>query len=1019
MKIKLCIFLLALLLFAAGVPAQSILPLQHINVEEGLSQSTVYSMLNDRDGFIWFATGDGINRYDGKNFIPYKTKFNDSLSAYPKDRNINSRLVQDPAGRIWLTSDAGLSYIDSRHRTSRLVYDNHIVGNGVLVGLINDSLWIGIHNEGLIAMNINTFAYRKYLFPKASNKGPKDNNIIISTAMDNSGVWIVDEQGLLFFDRRSRKFQRPVSSAVMAGLSVLHDGTLLVGTVNGLWRYNPVSGKQDFVPLRFSEMDMLWSHIVQDTASGYVYVSGRHGGTIARLDISSGSSEFLEFQSANINTLFIDRSRNLWVGTDGEGAYKLDVKPSKFNCFPVNTTFEASAGKGLMVKSIYCDANGRFWIGSFYRGLLVYDPVKKQCQSITLPSFKAGGTPIGTIMKDASQYILLSYGNYLLWLDPNTYEIKDRFEIAIDKTYPVEGINIYAIAEWKAGHYLLGTNVGLISVVKEKEGFHVYRPRQFGHMRYVSSWIYHIQQQPNGDVYLGERSGFGKVRVLNDTTLRVLDGGFESVPVRSFYKSQNSSILWLASELGLIAYNENTKKYKVFDENIGMANSYVYGILPENDTSLWISTNGGLANVKLHYDHESVTARFTNYTGKDGLQSDEFNTGAFFKCNNGNLAFGGINGFNWFDPRTIRVNQYKALPAIAAIEVNDTLYASDTANFIRSITLPYRRNTISFSLRALEFTNAAQNCFAYKLEGLDNDWVTTSNDKVRYSNLPPGSYTLWLKVSNNEGVWNDQPLKITLVILPPFWRTWWFISLIVLIFAGIIYLLVWYYIRQKVKTKTQALERQQALYLERLRISKDVHDDLGSGLSKITLMAELAAKQKNGNTKLNNTIDDISQISRDLVGNMRDLVWVLNPENTTLDSLAARMREYCYDYFEGLPQRLQLDFQSDIPNTRISREAQRNIFLTTKEALNNCIKHSKGANINVGLKISDNLLQVSIADDGLGFDTAPKANGNGLKNMKQRIEAIGGEFRICSGKTGTVIQITVPLAKIAINEITQ
>lgn len=1012
-------FLLLFILFAGDISGQSVLPLQHISVEDGLSQSTVYSVLHDKDGFIWFATGDGISRYDGKDFNPYKTKFNDSLSTSPKDRNINSRLVQDNMGRIWLTSDAGLSFIDSRLRSCRLVYDSRIMGNGFLVGVVDDSLWIGIHNEGLFAMDVRTFAFRKYPFPTAANTNAKDNNIIINTAIGNGGIWIVDEQGLLFFDRSLCRFHRAISSPSLAGLKVLRNGTLLLGSLNGLYHYSPGPGKQAFIPLKFSEMDMVWSQLVEDGVSGDIYVSGRHGGVIARLDISSGSHEFLEFQSANINTLFIDRSRNLWVGTDGEGAYKLDIKTPKFNCFPVNTTFETTAGNGLMVKSVYCDEQGRFWIGSFYQGLLVYDPRTRQCQRVALPSFKPGGAPVGTIMKDSSQNVLLSYGNYLLWLDPNTFKIKDQFHIGIDKTYPVEGMNIYAISEWKAGHYLLGTNVGLISLVKEKDNFHFYRPYQFGHTRYVSSWVYNIQRQPNGDLYLAERSGFGKIRILGDTVLQVLDGGFETVPVRSFYKTKSGNTLWIASELGLIAYNEKTKNYKVFDENSGMTNSFVYGILPESDTSLWISTNGGIANVRARYMGDSVAAFFTNYSAKDGLQSDEFNTGAYYRCDNGMLIFGGINGINWFHPRQIRPNPYKATPAIAAIEVNDTLYASDTANFIRKFTMPYERNTISFSLRALEFTNPSRNRFAYKLEGLDNDWVTTSNDKVRYSNLPPGYYTFWLRVSNNEGIWNDQPLKIELVILPPFWRTWWFIVIIVLAAAGIIYLSAWYYIRQKVNAKTQALERQQALYLERLRISKDVHDDLGSGLSKITLMAELAAKQKNGNSKLNDTIDDISQISRDLVGNMRDLVWVLNPENTTLDGLAARMREYCSDYFEGLPQYLQLDFQPDTPSIRISREAQRNIFLTAKEALNNCIKHSGGNSIKVGFSVCNNLLLISVADDGHGFDATSRASGNGLKNMKHRIEAIGGEFGICSGQTGTAIQITVPLAKIAISEITQ
>lgn len=1010
-------FLLFLgLLKPAPAYAQKILPLQHINVENGLSQSTVYSTFQDRLGFIWFATGDGINRYDGRTFTSYKSRFNDTQSIYPKDRNVNSFLFEDKYNRIWFTSDAGLSYVDLRHRHSQVVHANWVVGNGILFSLQDDTLWMAAHDKGLIAVDVNNAGYRLYPF---DNAGDSANNIISAAVQEQKGIWIADQKGLIFFDKAARKFRRVLANKSITALHLLHDGNLLLGCLNGIYKYNIATANVSFIAIKTGNKELQWSNIVEDSTSHTIYMSASQGGIICKLSLYNEKWELLDLQGSNINHLFIDRSMNLWIGTDGAGVYKLDIKPHKFYCYPVDKPYNAPAENGLMVKSIYCDSMGRFWIGSYYKGLLIYDQASQQLKHVDLPVDSKGPQPINVIKKDASGLILLGFNDRMLWIDPHTFSIQKQLQLTIEKKYASVGVTIYALTEWKTGCYLVGTNQG-IYVVNERNGILTYyRTYGFTHNLYTAGWDYELMLAGKDTVYLGTRSGMAKIVMTSDTAFRMIYHAFENVPVRGFYKSTSTPVLWIASELGLIAYNEQTKKYTVFDERSGIGNSFVYAILPQNDSSLWVSTNGGIANVKVQYRVGSTPkAGFDNYTAKEGLQSDEFNTGAYFKSDNGTMLFGGINGINWFDPEMIKPNPYKAMPAIAALEVNDTLYAADTAAFIRSLSLPYFDNTVAFSLRALEYTNPEQNNFAYKLEGLDKEWVYTANDKVRYADLSPGSYRFLLRVSNNEGIWNEQPLAIDLVILPPFWQTWWFRVLVILSFAAIGYLLVKYYIRQKVKEKTMELEKQQALYVERMRISKDVHDDLGSGLSKITLMAELAGKQKNGNTRLNDTIEHISQVSRDLVGNMRDLIWVLNPDNTTLDSLVARMREYCSDYFENLPIKLELDFPLTVASMHIMREAQRNIFLTVKEAVNNAVKHANASIITIRLSLDNDALSIVVSDNGKGFDAAYiKNGGNGLKNMKQRIEAIRGVFHVLPSGSGTTVTVVVSLEHIAATEI--
>ncbi len=1019
MKNKLLAYVL-LLFFAhiqvPGLYAQKILALQHISVENGLSQSTVYSILQDKKGFIWFATGDGINRYDGRTFIPYKTRFSDSQSVYPKDRNVNSRLYEDKYGRIWFNSDAGLSYIDIRHRRSKLVYNNTITGNGILLPIVGDTVWVAAHDKGLVAIDINNLAYALYRF---GNSGDSATNIINAAIQAPGGIWVADHKGLLFFDRTTRSLRRKLTNENIFALHLLPGGDLLLGSTNGIYRYSTLTGNTRFIPIGAGAKNMQWDNIAEDTATHTVYMSARQGGAICRLSLPDNHYEWLDFQGSNINYLFTDKSMNLWIGTDGAGVYKLDIKPHKFYCYPVDTSYNAPVENGLMVKSIYCDSAGMFWIGSYYKGLLRYDPSSQHLAHVDIAVAGKGPHPVSIIKRDSSGSLLIGFNDRLLWLDPHSFRIKKQLQLTIGQKYASVGVTVYACVEWKKGSYLVGTNQGVYAVADRNGNLSFSRPYTFTHNSITASWNYDLQTTGNGIVYLGTRNGMSKIEMTSDTAFRMVYHAFDNVPVRAFYKSTTTPVLWIASELGLIAYNEATGKYRVFDEQAGMANSYVYAILPQNDTSLWLSTNGGIANMKLQYRGDTVVkAHFDNYTAKDGLQSDEFNTGAYFKCDNGTMIFGGINGINWFDPKMIRPNPYKAMPAIAAIEVNDTIYAADTAAFTHRLSLPYNSNTISFSLRALEYTNPAQNNFAYKLEGLDKDWVYTGNDKVRYADLAPGAYRFLLKVSNNEGAWNDEPLSIDLVILPPFWKTWWFRILLVVVVTGIGYSLVRYYVRQKVRERTRELEKQQALYVERMRISKDVHDDLGSGLSKITLMAELAGKQQAGGAKLKDTIGDISRVSRDLVGNMRDLIWVLNPENTTLDSLVSRIREYCSDYFENMPLQLELDFPYAVAGMHILREAQRNIFLTVKEALNNTVKHAGATNVHVELKVNDNELSIALCDNGGGFASVDmEKGGNGLKNMRQRIETIKGTFHVMTGEGGTSVKIIVPLENIKAAEI--
>lgn len=1012
-------YLIILLLLLAGkAGAQSALRLQHISVDEGLSQSSVYCILQDSYGFMWFATGDGLNRYDGKEFIPYQSHFGDSSKQVY--RTINSKLFEDKYNRLWLSTDAGVSYYDWRHKRSVVVIDS-LATNAVLLGIDRDTLWSASTRAGFFGLDLNTLRYRYDAFtdPHQTNRDtlfPVSNGVVTST-----GIWQVDKAGLYYLDRRTHQGVRVVLNANFNTILRLHNGKLLLTSQDGVYLFDTVTRKCDFIPIinEISSMTLEWRSVAEDTGRKIVYLGAYNSGVICRLNPTTQKYELINFQKGNINCLYIDRSENLWIGTEGNGAYKLDIKQPKFFCYTPNMSNSLDEADGFMVKSIYRDDSGNTWMGTYDKGLIVGDLATHKQRKIEL-SVPADAQLISTILKDSSGCMVTTIGNKMLWLDASSGRINKQVVLPrVITSSPLDPI-IFSVIEWKKGHYIAGTNIGLFTIDAAGTTPVAYRPETFSKTPALASWIYNLHLEQNGYIYVGKRNGFAKMKLKQDTVAEVWDEGFPGVAVRHFYKSRTTGILWIATEKGLLAYNEQTKHFKVFDESNGMANSSVYGILPQNDSTLWISTNLGLSNLRVKYINDTgLNVQFINYTSKDGLQSNEFNTGSFYQSKDGTMFFGGIAGINWFNPKDIKANPYKALPAITGISINDSLFATDTSVYIHTLRLPYNRNTVSFTLKALEFTQPEQNQFAYMLEGVDKDWVITANDKVRYSNLPPGTYTFLLKVSNNEGIWNDDVLKTEIIIMPPYWQTWWFRMLTLIIAVSIVLLSIRLYVRQKVRTKTRELEKQQALYMERLRISKDVHDDLGSGLSKISLMAEIAQKKATGNPNISNDIHLISEVSKELVDNMHDLIWILNPENTTLEQLVARLREYCSDYLENIPLEVSLNFPDDVPAMRIPREAQRNIFLTTKEAINNCIKHAHASTLAIVVAINGAGLDISVTDNGEGFDPAKlKGSGNGLRNMRQRIESIGGNFAITTAPGATKVAISVPFDALSTEKIT-
>jgi signal transduction histidine kinase len=421
---------------------------------------------------------------------------------------------------------------------------------------------------------------------------------------------------------------------------------------------------------------------------------------------------------------------------------------------------------------------------------------------------------------------------------------------------------------------------------------------------------------------------------------------------------------------------------------------------------LWISTNNGISKFNL------TKQTFTNYDIEDGLQSNEFNSGAFYSSERGEFFFGGINGFNSFFPDSIKDNPVVPEVAITSCKIFDEEWKGDTSlTLLHSLILPYNQNTLSFAFAPLEFTQPEKNLIKYRLIGLDTHWVSLGEErKVSFIGLSSGKYILQAKACNNDGIWNRIPKQLNIIIVPPLWKRPWFMALFVLLLLSAFGILIRYFSTRKLKRKLEILERHRILEEERTRISRDMHDEIGAGLSKISLLCEISKKKDNLSDDTRMQMEKITTSSRQIVDNMGEIIWSLNPKHDTLYELLSYMRDYIYEYFEALPIKLSLKFPEIDVFSAVTIDARfrRNIFLVVKEALHNIVKHSSATVAIVDIEIVKEKMTILISDNGKGIctDDMPGKYSNGLKNMKQRITEIGGEIKIVSEQNkGTLIRI--------------
>ncbi len=1021
-----------------------------INIEEGLSQSSILSILQDKNGFIWFGTANGLNRYDGYEFLVYTNNPGDSTSI--SDNKINS-LFEDSEGILWIGTSSGIlskfdpeteifthfdiarssdwfSSEEEKYYTYPITFSRN--KSGTITTIAQDSLgnlWIGTWGKGLIRFNPNTYK-KKYFYHFKNKKNSLSSNKITKIFVDsNNEMWIGTFGGGLnkvTFSNR-KKLEQPKFREINKkelGFSIGHRITSIYeDSKKNLWigsygngvsvlTYNKNSiyshdSTNSIEGLRFnfvsSEINSKIMAIVEDKDSNIwigTFGNGLHKYDTKRKKLYHFYADKRDPSSISeneIQSLLVDSSGILWIGSQlGGGINKLELNKNKFLTIPVLT----EKGKSLndnIIWSIYEDSYKDLYIGTYRGGL---NKVNRNRNTFTyMGKDKINDVHVRSVIEDKERNLWIgTYSGGLTFFNRKENSFRN---FSYDKNNP-EGISsnqVQALLIENDTILWVGTfggGLGKVSLTNfyktGKLKFQTFQHNPTDPYSLSDDRIYCLRMSKKGELWIGTHGGgINKYDSLENKFLsysfsKNLSGSSNYDKILVLEEISDSNFLVGTFGEGLFKFNTVENKFQNINKLNGLDCNDVYGILAEQGKGYWISTDKGIYKLSTNLNS------FRKFDLEDGLQSLEFNGGAYFKSKDGTFYFGGINGVNYFQPQLMQISNYIPKVVITKISVFD----KPIKGAKKKLVFTREQNYFSFEFASLDFENPDKNKYKYMLKGLDKQYSfsDSKNRKVFYTNIDPGDYTFIVHGTNSDGIWSPYTASVDITILAPFWMRWWFIAGLILLVGG----LITFYINQRIRYLV-AMDKLKT------NLSADLHDNVGAGLTEISILSELASNYLEKPNLISKHLNQISQLSRQLVESMSDIVWVVNPKMDSLYDLIVRLKDNYGELLSELGITLQTSNLEKLRNVKLVMEYRQNLYLILKESFNNCIKHSNCTKINFEISVESNKLLFKLKDNGSGFDIKKVKFGNGIKNIKERAKQINCEIKINSVENvGTTIE---------------
>ena len=935
-----------------------------ITTKQGLSINSVNDIIFDREGFLWAATSDGLQRYDGYSFKTYKKKPADPAGL---GENTCRHLFEDAGGNIWIGHNAMVSVkckSDGRFVTIKI---NNFYN--ALKPFAEDSAYVWIAGiDHFFLINKKTFKL-EYDFALVKNVFPDSLTVLLSNSpVRNYGIFdFYVKANLPAF--KKYHLRENASDPVLNNDYALYN--FLLGNNSSFLHQGRNYSVTASAKLSSFEYILLF-----DNEGAFIYNTKTQ--SLQKHPLYDLIEKNIDYSL--VTGMVLDKGKNIWFSQSGKGG----IVCIKNVQHPFHTFIKSN--KDVLIYGLQNDPENNIYVTAFRKFITSYNEKGEVIKTFNSAAFRTNPDNIISFtiralqMVSETEMLLLSTNGQVLLLNIKTSSVQNiTNSIPVSKTLLTD---IFDLQIFKLDNQTVLFNY-----------FNRLIKLSYKNNKPVLEEVYQIPKGINITAFypletnkwlIGTTSGLYTGSNESFTAVKDVSG----VHVK-FITKDGMARFWVATEAGLFIL-QNGKLIKTLTEQNGLSNSFIYGILFDKKNFAWCSSNKGLMRIDTAFNVKA-------FTQSNGLLNDEFNTNGFLKHPNGNFYFAGLDGIDYFNP-----DEFKEDTSVSALRLSEVKINYVNNEFIQeedgsiSLTTTFDKNNLSFSFSVTDFYNPSVNQFSYYLKGYQSDWSFPGNkNEVNYI-LPPGEYTLLVKGANHNGVWSKTPLVIKISIVPAWYQTDLFKWS--LVFAGLFLIgtTLYYLSKRKYRKKLMALRMQQEVQEEKERLSRDLHDNLGSQMALLSNNVEnldINYKKQQG---LDENIEKVKGTSRQLLQTLRETIWILNKEQVTAQEFFDKLVDYTHRYLQSY-KGIQLKVNEKFSGNKIlhSNEALQ-LFRICQEAITNACKYSGSDTIILKGNSSQSSFEICIEDQGVGFDKnkIQEEGHYGLKNIQKRARAINAVLEI-------------------------
>lgn len=1046
-KIVIYLFFLCLGMHSAFSETPEQITFSYISINEGLSQSTVFSIDQDKRGNMWFATYDGVNKYDGYAFTVYQHNEDDPNSI----ANDISRIVKtDSQGRVWIGTRDGLSrYDEEKDIFQNFFYEKkgkHLQVNGI-EEISPEQLLISTP-EGLIMFDIKESKFIDDSFSTAMHK-------TIASTLYRQGDLIyigTPTDGLYNYSITQKTFEKviPILGTKQIQAILQQSPTRIWVATEGAGLFlinpktkeiknylhspsNPKSISSNYIrSLAMDSQNRLWIGTFNDLN---IY----HEGTDSFASYSSNPVENGSLSQRSVRSIFMDSQGGMWLGTYFGGLNYYHPIRNRFKNIR-NIPYKNSLSDNV-VSCIVEDKDKNLWIGTNDGGLNLYNPITQRFTSYTLQEDEnargIGSNNIKAVYVDEKKSLVYigTHAGGLSILHRNGGQVENFNQ----RNSQLVNENVYAILPDGEGNLWLGTLSALVRFNPEKRSFTTIEKEKDG-TPVVSKQITTLFRDSHKRLWIGGEEGLS---VFQQEGLDIQKASILPVSnvtklfTNCIYEASNG-VIWVGTREGFYCFNEKDKQIKRYNTTNGLPNNVVYGILEDSFGRLWLSTNRGISCFN------PETEKFRNFTESDGLQSNQFNTASYCRTSVGQMYFGGINGITTFRPELLLDNPYTPPVVITKLQLFNKVVRPDDETGIltknisetKSITLKSWQTAFSIEFVVSNYISGQHNTFAYKLEGYDKEWYyLTDSRTVSYSNLPQGTYQFLVKAANSDGKWNPIPTALEIIVLPIWYKTWWALLIFFATFAGFItFVFRFFWMRKSMEAQLEIerrdKEHQEEINQMKMRFFINISHELRTPLTLIlTPLQEIINKISDRWTR--NQLEYIQRNANRLLHLVNQLMDYRRAELGVFELKAKKGNAHQliqdnFLFYDKLARHKKITYtlHSELEDKEVLFDANY-LELIVNNLLSNAFKYTEsGQSITVTLKEENGWLLLQVSDTGIGIpinkqgkiferfyqiESEHVGSGIGLSLVQRLIELHHGRIELDSEENkGSTFSVYLP-----------